>query len=542
MCVGTLSCVPGVPGAITGPQSNSTGSYGLSWGASSGVVDGYALYENDAKVFNGPAAALSTSVAGRGDGTYRYKVQACNSAGCSGFTPEFDVTVLLPPGVAGPISAPKETGPDYTVAWPAPAGLVDHYDFGESVNGGATWSTTSVTATSKLFTNKPYGTYSYQVRACNASGCSAYTAPATVTVITALSDFPDAPVVPPSVLIPNQGWVGALSGTPSVEGGAATYRIPIDVPPGRVGMQPELSLTYSSRNGNGIAGVGWAVSGPSTIYRCPRTLAQDGANRTVQQDRSDRLCYDGQRLVGPNDANYGTNNSEYRTELDQFARITLKDGDMQSWSSYFQVEHKSGRISQFEPVPVAGAPYPPHVWYLVREFDQQHNCISYDYSNHASRGYDQDVELDSIAYTGIGLPAEHQCTLTEARIVAFSYTSDRDDKRTTFRFGTASVMTTRLAAIMTTVGGSYVRRYELAYRPSAATGRSRTHRHGSMIPPHVQGRDATVEGRLELFDVCNEGSVSYEHFDLAFAFMGKCSGYDRACYQRWQCAIRQSQL
>lgn len=153
-CVGTLSCVPGIPGAISGGSSSTTGAYVLSWGASSGIVDRYSLDENGASVYAG--TALSASIAGRGDGPYKCDVKACNSAGCSGSTPDFVVAVLLPPGVPS-INAPSESGPSYVVTWSAPSGPVDHYDFGEAVTG-SNWTTTSVTSTSESFTDKPYGT------------------------------------------------------------------------------------------------------------------------------------------------------------------------------------------------------------------------------------------------------------------------------------------------------------------------------------------------------------------------------------------------
>lgn len=39
--------------------------------------------------------------------------------------------------------------------------------------------------------------------------------------------------------------------------GVATYKIPIEVPPGRGGMAPEIPLTYNSYQGNTWVGVGW---------------------------------------------------------------------------------------------------------------------------------------------------------------------------------------------------------------------------------------------------------------------------------------------
>ncbi len=74
--------------------------------------------------------------------------------------------------------------------------------------------------------------------------------------------------------------VGATQGAFAVdEQGTATYSIPLQVPPGTAGMQPELSLSYSSRSGNGLLGVGWSLGGLSTIHRCAATIGDGVRSR-----------------------------------------------------------------------------------------------------------------------------------------------------------------------------------------------------------------------------------------------------------------------
>jgi hypothetical protein len=54
---------------------------------------------------------------------------------------------------------------------------------------------------------------------------------------------------------------GSSNGTvlPDLFTGSMGYSVPIEVPPGRHGMDPGLALTYNSRNGNGWVGVGWEL-------------------------------------------------------------------------------------------------------------------------------------------------------------------------------------------------------------------------------------------------------------------------------------------
>ncbi|HEX7061744.1 MAG TPA: SpvB/TcaC N-terminal domain-containing protein [Woeseiaceae bacterium] len=103
--------------------------------------------------------------------------------------------------------------------------------------------------------------------------------------------------------------------------GEAVYSIPIETPPGVKDLTPRLALTYGHRQDEGLAGIGWTVSGLSVIQRCSKTFAQDGTTKGVDLLTSDRLCLDGNQLRRVS-GTHGTAGSTYRTELDTVPRIT----------------------------------------------------------------------------------------------------------------------------------------------------------------------------------------------------------------------------
>jgi RHS repeat-associated protein len=158
--------------------------------------------------------------------------------------------------------------------------------------------------------------------------------------------------------------------------GAAVTEIPIVVPTGRRGLQPNLSLSYGSQAGSGLAGVGWSIRGLSEIRVCRTTIRQDGTNRPLRLDGKDPLCLDGQRLLEVKDLNLkpsppakafrapGVKEIEYRTERTDGRRIISRavSGDV---PSYFEVATRDGRILT----------YGIHLSYAQIDADDTHHML-----------------------------------------------------------------------------------------------------------------------------------------------------------------------
>ncbi|NQY63588.1 MAG: hypothetical protein HRT38_07590 [Alteromonadaceae bacterium] len=195
---------PGTPSSISAPTgTNTTGSYNVYWAASSGATS-YTLRQS----FNGGSwstvsttTGTSKSFSGKGNGSYRYAIRACNSSGCSGYRYSSTFTVSIPvpvPSTPSTISAPTGTNTtgSYTVSWGSSSGATS-YSLRQSFNGGS-WSTVaSQTSTSKAFSGKSNGTYRYGIAACNSSGCSGYKYSSTFTVAK-----PTVPSAPGSITTP----------------------------------------------------------------------------------------------------------------------------------------------------------------------------------------------------------------------------------------------------------------------------------------------------------------------------------------------------
>ena len=263
--------------------------------------------------------------------------------------------------------------------------------------------------------------------------------------------------------------VGSIPGSFSVNpGGAATYSIPLAVPPGTAGMQPSLSLNYSNQDSNGLVGMGWSLGGLSVITRCPQTQAQDGVRGSINFDGNDRFCLDGQRLMVVA-GSYGADGAEYRTELESYSRI-VSVGAAGTGPASFKVWTKSGQVMEYGVTSdsriEAQGKSSVSVWALNKVQDTVGNYLAVTYAEDSANGSYYPTRID---YTG-----NARNGLTPYNSVEFAYGPEvRPDIVPMYHLGSLIKSMVRLVGIKSFAGGSFVREYRLGYRLNGANNTSR---------------------------------------------------------------------
>lgn len=287
------------------------------------------------------------------------------------------------------------------------------------------------------------------------------------------------------------------------ESGAVTLSVPIQVPRGIGGIEPQLSLDYSSGAGNGLLGLGWTLTGPSAITRCAKTILHDGVRGAVTFGLGDRFCLDGQRLMPSNPKNvdgaYGLPGTEYRTDRDVFSRITAigEHANSPHAPASFKVETKSGLIVFFGSSgasqvlvndPALGSARPINRWMLDRIEDRNGSSMQFVYcagevsttSECQPALWQGSTVIHYIQYTNRpGQPTAQNPNgpfppVMGTSAVLFAYDS-RPDRVPLFNYGAKIVQTQRISRIETYVGfasptspGTRVRQYTLNYEQSTA--------------------------------------------------------------------------
>jgi hypothetical protein len=190
-----------------------------------------------------------------------------------------------------------------------------------------------------------------------------------------------------AISLPKGG--GALQGigekfSPDLHTGTGNFTVPIALPPGRGGFQPQLNLVYSTGNGNGLFGLGWSLSIPGVSRKTSMGVPRYG-------DSGDVFILSGaEDLVPVAELSTNTETRYHPRTEGLFARIE-HHRDTQRHDDYWEVRSKDGLVSLYgtpgkvgEDPAVVADPDPSKgtrifSWGLTQTTDPFGNLIEYEY-------------------------------------------------------------------------------------------------------------------------------------------------------------------
>jgi RHS repeat-associated protein len=242
--------------------------------------------------------------------------------------------------------------------------------------------------------------------------------------------------------------------------GDAAYAIPILVPPGTAGMQPNLALTYSSGlRASSWAGVGWTVPVPAV-----RRTTRNGvpAYTNTFNGIGDTFELDGQPLVYESTT---AGIAKYRTSRQSFLDIRHNNATNQ-WI----VTRLDGHRMHFAALLWASSIAPDYEWQLVCEEDAIGTpCVSGSAGNKIEYTYSFDTNTTLLQQVAYGQ--------SPRRYVTF-YFESRPDQRVSYAAGFAEALTQRVKFIQVQASpgtgaplSDVIRRYTLTYS-NASGGQS----------------------------------------------------------------------
>lgn len=302
--------------------------------------------------------------------------------------------------------------------------------------------------------------------------------------------------------------VGSLPGSLDVTSkGALNYSVPIELPSGKGGLTPQLSIIYNSQLGDGIVGMGWSIAGLSAISRVPQTVYFDDKAAGVSLTSNDRFALDGNRLIlTSTGTTYGADGATYGTEVETFSRITSYGNPDPYW---FKVETKDG-LEFFYGISDDSKLMPQGVWgfvswMLTRIDDKRGNQIFFYYNN--SNG---EATISRIEYSGIK--------------VTFSY-EDRGDPNKYFIAGGIIQQTKRLISVLVEADGGRLREYKFTYQDRSnsqlvsVTGYGKN---GEQLNPTTVGWGPVTSGFIQDNSFIAESGREKELYHGDFNGDGRC--------------------
>jgi RHS repeat-associated protein len=221
--------------------------------------------------------------------------------------------------------------------------------------------------------------------------------------------------------------------SPDLHTGTGNFTVPIALPPGRNGFQPQLNLVYSTGNGNGLIGLGWSLSIPGVSRQTSKGIPH-------YDDVKDTFVLSGAEDLVPVERDAASTRYQPRTE-GLFAKILHRQDP---GNNYWEVRSKDGLVSLYgtpgekgnDPAAIAKPTDRNRLfaWKLTRTNDPFGNRIDYLYERDAvqtdgSHSWDQ-LYLSEIRYADYGSPTNPQFLVK----VKFAYET-RPDPFSEYRAG-----------------------------------------------------------------------------------------------------------
>src|SRR5262249_53556031 len=122
--------------------------------------------------------------------------------------------------------------------------------------------------------------------------------------------------------------------------GTGNFTVPLALPPGRNGFQPQLALVYSTGNGNGPFGLGWELGIPGVSRKTSKGVP---LYRDRTDDRDTFILSGAEDLVSVSEPAPGVTRFRPRTE-GLFARIERVQTE---GNDFWRVRSKDGLMSLY---------------------------------------------------------------------------------------------------------------------------------------------------------------------------------------------------
>ncbi len=215
------------------------------------------------------------------------------------------------------------------------------------------------------------------------------------------------------------GFGGEYSWMTDTSKGVAGYSIALKVPPGPASSQPAISLSYSSANGNGLAGFGWQLSFPRIYRRWDKGMP--GYHDTMNPIRnSDLVSTCDQFMTHFGEVLVETKGGSWFCESEEhFLRYhKLKDGWMATAPDGGRIEFGTDEQSRI----VETGTERIFQWNIRSARDRHGNEIIYEYERQDGEYNTNQVYLRSISY-GAG---SREMWAQNHHFVYFEY-EERDD-------------------------------------------------------------------------------------------------------------------